>query len=617
MNPTLADKVKSFPERPGIYIFSDGKGRALYVGKAANLRARVRSYLSPRGDGRVQVRFLIERAADVEFVATATEQEALLLENTVIKKRKPLYNVKLRDDKAFLMLRLDRSEAWPWFTLVRRRRQDGAEYFGPYASAKSVRSTLRLLHKVVPLRDCTDAVFHNRSRPCIKHQIGRCPAPCVGLIQRQDYVRLLDEAVQILGGDAAALRRSLTRQMREAAAELEFERAQALKVQVEALAKVVEQQSVVGTGVDQDVLGLCRVGDEVCAVFLLFRGGKLESSRRFHLRSQLPDELLLADLLGRFYEGERYVPAQVLVPAEVAEADLVRQWLSDKRGSKVQLRTPQRGSGYKNLGIAMENARLVDQASADAGARRRRGAEELAKKVGLGEAPETIHCIDVSTIQGKHTVASRVAFRNGRPDKDHYRRFQISGEAAGDDFSAMAEVVRRSLTLCLTKEGGELPDLLVVDGGRGQVTAAGRTIADLGLSGDLTWVGLAKSKPAGQGRGRERHRVGERLYLPDQAVPVPLADAAPETLLVAAIRDEAHRFAITYHRSRRGKGGLAGELDGIAGVGPARRRSILRHFGSLAAVRAASLAELCRVPGLPRTVAERVHAAVAEAQPRG
>jgi len=609
----IAAKVKSFPQRPGIYIFTDARGRALYVGKAANLRARVRSYLSPGGDGRVQIRFLIEKAADVEFMATATEQEALLLENTVIKKRRPLYNVKLRDDKSFLMLRLDRSDPWPWFTLVRRRRRDGAEYFGPYASAKSVRCTLRLLHKVVPLRDCTDAVFHNRSRPCIKHQIGRCPAPCVGLVVKEEYDRLLAEAVAILSGDASGLLRSLQRQMSEAAELLQFERAQALKVQVQALGQVVEQQTVVGTGVDQDVVGLCRVGDEVCAVFLLFRNGKLESSRRFNLRSRLPNELLLADLLGRFYEGERYVPAQVLVPGEVCEAELVRQWLSGKRGSKVQLRTPQRGSGYRNLMIAMENARLADAVAADQGDRRRRGAEELARRLGLAEAPETIHCIDVSTIQGKHTVASRVAFRDGRPDKDHYRRFKISSEAAGDDFSAMAEVVRRSLTLCLTKEGGELPDLLVVDGGRGQVTAAARTLADLGLSEDLALAGLAKSKLVG--RGRERRASGERLFQCGRSAPVPLADDAPETLLVAGIRDEAHRFAITYHRNTRGRGGLTGELDEIEGVGPTRRRSILRHFGSLAAVKTASLEELCQVPGLPRKIAERVHGAVAH--PRG
>ncbi|MHC4079123.1 MAG: excinuclease ABC subunit UvrC [Planctomycetota bacterium] len=612
MKSTIAAKVKRFPQRPGIYIFTDARGHALYVGKAANLRARVRSYLSPGGDGRVRIPFLVEEAADVEFVATATEQEALLLENTVIKKRKPLYNVKLKDDKSFLMLRLDRAEPWPWFTLVRRRRNDGAEYFGPYASAKSVRRTLRLLHKVVPLRDCTDAVFHNRSRPCIKHQIGRCPAPCVGMIPTARYDGLLDEAVAILHGDAAPLLHGLQRQMAEAAEQLEFERAQALKTQIQALALVAERQTVVGAGAeDQDVVGLHRVGDEVCAVFLLFRQGKLESSRRFSLRSRLPSDLLLADLLGRFYEGDRYVPAQVLVPGEVAEAELVRQWLTARRGRKVLLRTPQRGAGRRNLVTAMDNARLADAVVANEAARRRRGAEELARKAGLAEAPETIHCIDVSTIQGKHTVASRVAFRDGRPDKDRYRRFKISSAAAGDDFSAMAEVVRRSLTLCLTKEEGELPDLLVVDGGRGQVTAAARTMAELGLSEDLALAGLAKSRL--RGTGRERRASGERLFLPDRAAPVALVADAPATLLVAAIRDEAHRFAITYHRRTRGN--LAGELDEIAGVGPARRRSILRHFGSLAGVRNATLEELCAVPGLPRPVAERVHEAVGGGAP--
>ncbi|MEE9126880.1 MAG: excinuclease ABC subunit UvrC, partial [Planctomycetota bacterium] len=361
----IGAKVKRFPQRPGIYIFTNAEGRALYVGKAADLRVRVRSYLSPGGDGRVRIPFLVEEATDVEFLVTATEQEALLLENTVIKKRKPLYNVKLKDDKSFLMLRLDRSQPWPWFTLVRRRRNDGAEYFGPYASAKSVRRTLRLLHKVVPLRDCTDPVFHNRSRPCIKHQIGRCPAPCVGMIGELAYDGLLAEAVAILQGNAGGLLKSLERQMTAAAKALRFEQAQALKVQIQALGQVAERQRVVGRGGDQDVVGLYRVGEELCCVFLLYRQGKLESSRRFNLKSRLPDDLLLADLLGRFYEGDRYVPAQVLVPGEVAEAELVQQWLSDKRGRKVQLRTPRRGDARRSLLTAMENARLADAVVAD------------------------------------------------------------------------------------------------------------------------------------------------------------------------------------------------------------------------------------------------------------
>ncbi|MEE2885881.1 MAG: GIY-YIG nuclease family protein, partial [Planctomycetota bacterium] len=285
MNQNIAARVGRFPKEPGVYIFLDGDGKALYVGKAARLRDRVRSYLKPGGDGRAAMRFLESEASDVEFLVTRTEQEALLLENTIIKKRKPKYNVKLKDDKSFLMLRLDPAEPWPWFRLVRRRKDDGGLYFGPYASAKSVRRTLRLLHKVVPLRDCSDSVFRNRSRSCLKHQIGRCPAPCVGEVGVAEYAGLVERAVGILNGQAGPLLRDLKRQMTAASGALEFERAQALKVQIEALTRVAERQGVVGEGdADVDVVGLHRLGDEVSAVFLLYRGGKLEGSRRFAFR---------------------------------------------------------------------------------------------------------------------------------------------------------------------------------------------------------------------------------------------------------------------------------------------------------------------------------------------
>ena len=607
MNQQIVAKVSRFPTGPGVYIFTDAAGVALYVGKAANLRARVRSYLRPGGDGRVGIRFLEDRAEDVEFLATVTEQEALLLENTVIKKRKPTFNVRLKDDKAFLMLRLDRREEWPWFRLVRRRKRDGADYFGPYASASSVRRTLRLLHKVAPLRDCSDGVFNNRSRPCVKHQIGRCPAPCVGLIDRAGYDGLLDRAVQILRGNVGPLLRTMRNDMDGAVATLEFERAQALKVQIEALCRVAERQTVVGGDrLDEDAVGLHRVGDEVCAVFLMFRDGLLESSRRFKFRSRLPDDLLLADLLGRFYEGDHYVPRDVLVPAEVAEASLVCDWLIGKRGGKVEIVQPQRGRRRRHLEMATENARLSDAMEADQVARRSSAAAALAPLVGLEEAPRRIHCLDVSTIQGTSTVASRVCLVHGVPDKDGYRRFRISAGSSGDDFAAMDEAVRRSLTRSLTDERDELPDLLIVDGGRGQLSAALGAIDELGLRDELAVVGLAKSRL--RGVGDARWETGERLFLPDASDPTPLADGASETLLVAYARDEAHRFAIRYHRKVRGK--LTSKLDEIQGVGPERRRRLLRHFGSLSGVRRASCDELRGVPGLPGSVADRVFEAL-------
>ncbi|MBL9079455.1 MAG: excinuclease ABC subunit UvrC [Planctomycetes bacterium] len=611
MDPRIADKVARFPDGPGVYVFRDAAGEALYVGKAADLRARVRSYLKPGGDGRFQLRFLAAEAHDVEFVATATEQEALLLENTVIKKEQPRYNLKLKDDKSFLLLRLDRREPWPWYRLVRRRQDDGAAYFGPFASAKAVRRTLRLLHKIAPLRDCGDHVFHNRTRPCIKHQIGRCPAPCVGLVTREAYDVLLDHSVRILRGDVGPVLGELRERMQAAAASLEFERAQALKDQVQALQLVAEPQAVVASAGDEDALGLHRHGDEVAVAFLQFRGGALENCRRVQLRSQLPADLLVGELLGRFYEGDRYVPATVLVPTLPAEAAIITGWLQHKRGGRVELHVPQRGDKRRHLDLALQNAELGDALAADAAARARAAADRLGAVLGLPEAPRRLHCLDVSTMQGTSTVASRVCFVDGQPQKDQYRRFRISKEHAGDDFAAMAEAVRRSLQLCLERDDEELPDLLVVDGGKGQLAVAERAVRELGLDGDLWLCGLAKSRL--RGIGDARAPTAERLFVPGRDEPIPLGDRAAETLLVAALRDEAHRFAITYHRQQRSR--ITSELDDVPGVGPSRRRALLRRFGSLTALRAASLAELRATPGLPPAVADAVFAALQA--PRG
>lgn len=602
MHPLIEAKTARFPDGPGVYIFLDRHRRALYVGKAAALRARVRSYLKPGGDGRPQLRFLEHEAADVEFVATATEQEALLLENTVIKKQKPRYNIKLKDDKSFLLLRLDPSEPWPWYRLVRRRRDDGALYFGPYASAKAVRRTLRLLHKIVPLRDCSDHVFQNRTRPCIKHQIGRCPAPCVDRIDRAAYEGLLQRSLRLLRGDTTAVMRELRAAMAAAAEQLEFERAQALKQQLEALQLVGEKQTVVSGSADEDVLGLHRVGDEVAGAFLSFRDGALESCRRFSFRSSLPSQLLLGELLGRLYEGDRHVPPVVLLPELPDEVELLAQWLRHKRGGTVELLVPQRGDRRRHLELAAQNAALADAVAADAEGRRRAGAERLAALLDLAAAPVRLHCIDVSTTQGRDTVAARVCFEHGRPLRSQYRRFRIAPEHGGDDFAAMQEAVRRSLVLCLERDDEELPDLLVVDGGRGQLAAARRAIAELGLDDDLAVCGLAKSRL--RGLGDDRSTTGERLVRADRDEPLRLQAGSPEELLIAALRDEAHRFAVTYHRKRRGR--LDSELDAIPGVGPARRRVLLRHFGSLTQLRCASLEELRAVPGLPTAVADAV-----------
>lgn len=601
MHERVAGLARKLPHAPGCYVFRDGGGQALYVGKAGDLRKRVASYLRPGGDGRFGIGFLEREARDLEFVVTRTEQEAILLENTLIKKFKPRYNIKLRDDKAFLMLRLDRGEAWPWFRFVRRRRPDGAEYFGPFGSASSARRTLKLLHKLVPLRDCRDGVFRGRTRPCLKYQIGRCPGPCVGLIERAEYDGLLDRATRILRGEHRDVVAELTRRMEEAAGELRFEEAQAIKENLSALQRITEKQSIVGSKLfDRDVVGCFALQSEVHVAVLRYRDAGLEGSQVHHFQTELPLAELLSTFLTRLYEGDRYVPAQILLPLEPLDLDGLTGWLEEKRGSRCELKVPQKGDKRQAVEMASRNAQLAGEAW-------RRGDEdietellELQQLLNLPELPRRIHCLDVSTIQGRHTVASRVAAKDGQAHRPEYRRFEIRGDAGGDDFAAMRQAVERSLRLCLDRDDEELPDLLLIDGGKGQLSAALAALDACGLGDELPVAGLAKDRDRGEGVS-----TGERVFLPGRPLPIPLREGSASFRILTGVRDEAHRFAIGYHRKLRQR--IGSELDEVPGLGPTRRRLLLRHFGSLDGVKNASLDELRSVRGLPQAVAEAVH----------
>ncbi len=526
MDRQVEQRARKLPHAAGCYIFRDGSGRALYVGKAGDLRKRVASYLRPGGDGRLSIAFLEREARELDFVATSTEQEAILLENTLIKKFKPRYNIKLRDDKAFLMLRLDRSEEWPWFRFVRRRYADGAEYFGPFGSASSARRTLKLLHKYVPLRDCRDAVFRNRSRACLKYQIGRCPAPCVGLIEREDYAVLLDRACRILRGDHRDLVEVLSEQMQAAAAELRFEEAQAIKESLQALTRMTERQGIVGSGLfDRDAIGYWASGRYVHLALLRYRDAGLEASQVHHFETELPLPELFSSFLIRLYEGDRYVPSQILLPLEPLDFDGLAAWLHEKRGGRCELKIPVKGDKRKAVEMAVNNARLAGQAWQRGDADVDAELAELRQLLNLPGLPKRIHCLDVSTIQGRHTVASRVAAKDGQAHRPEYRRFEIRGEAAKDDFASMRQAVERSLRLCLDREDEEIPDLLLIDGGRGQVSAAVAALDACGLGEELPVAGLAKDR-----QHAERGSTGERVFLPGRSRPIPLSpgSASPE-----------------------------------------------------------------------------------------
>jgi excinuclease ABC subunit C len=594
--------MEGVARRPGVYLFRDGQDGVLYVGKARDLRARLSSYRRPGGDGRVQIPFLERDARSVETIVTRTEGEAILLEDALIKQHKPPHNVRLKDDKSFLMLRLDTSERFPRLKFVRAhspkqgKSPGRSRLFGPYASSGAVRATLSDLHRVVPLRDCPDSVLNNRSRPCLKFQIGLCSAPCVDEIDEAAYAELVDRAVRILSGDTAELEQDLERRMNEASRRLEYERAGAWRDRLKALRRTVEGQGVRPRDrVERDALGLARVGDEAVVHRLVFREGRLAESRSHRFRSELSDAELMHNVLTALYAGgRRQVPEEILMSCSAADEEM----LSASLGSGVRLLCPGGGERGRMLGIAGENARttlerlLHEEETGEALVGRVQGLLDLP------HPPEVIDCFDVSNLQGNSVVASRVRFRRGLADRSGYRRFKVRGVEGQDDFASMREVVRRSLRRGMDE--GSLPDLVVIDGGKAQLDSALAARDETG-AWDVHFVGLAKARGERKVRGKRKGKSEERLVLPGVPEALELERNSPVRLLFERIRDEAHRFAITYHRKERGK--IRSQLDSIPGVGAVKRKALLRTFGSVAGVKAASVEEIAAVSGVGEILA--------------
>jgi excinuclease ABC subunit C len=603
--------IDEVPERPGVYLFRDREGRVLYVGKARRLKSRLRSYRRPGGDGRIGVRFLETQAERVETIVTRTEQEALLLEDALIKQHKPPHNVRLKDDKSFLMLRLDAGERFPRLRFVRQHSPKvgrklapptgRARYFGPFASARAVRQTLSDLHRVIPLRDCPDSVFAHRTRPCLKHQIGLCSAPCVGLIDEDGYARLVERAAAVLSGDTRELEAELEGRMQAASAEQEYERAAMWRDRLAAVRRTVERQGVRPRDrVDRDVLALARAGREAVVHRLAFRDGRLGESRSHLFHSELPDAELWHNVLTALYgAGRRRAPGEVVLAALPEERELLEGVL----GEGVQLVVPAGGERRRMLDLAGENARTALARRQREGAQEEAALEALEQLLDLDAPPEVIDCFDISNLQGTNIVASRVRFRGGHPDKAGYRRFKVRSVSGQDDFASMHEVVARSLRRGVRDD--DLPDLVVIDGGAQQLAAAleARSEAD---AWEVPMVALAKARSQRSVRGRRKAPSEERVFLPGASEPIELARHSPARHLLERVRDEAHRFAITYHRRERGR--ITSQLDAIPGVGDARRKALLRRFGSVAGVRAASVEQLAAVPGigpeLARTIQE-------------
>jgi excinuclease ABC subunit C len=600
----LAAKLTALPADPGVYLLKDRAGKVIYVGKAQSLRARVQSYFRG-GDGRYQVEFLVRRVGDVEVLVTRNEKEALILENNLIKQYKPRYNIRLKDDKSYVSVKITVQDEWPRILVTRKIIKDGGKYFGPYASAWSVRETIDTIRKIIPLRTCSDGVFRNRSRPCLEYQIKRCLGPCCLPVDRAVYQQHLHEAVMLLEGKSQQLVRQLQNRMEVAADALHFEDAARLRDKIRAIERTQERQQMVAHwGADQDIVGMYREGGFIEAQVLFVRQGKLTGNQTYSFEDfELPDEEVVEALLTQFYQGERYIPDEILVPVDLEDAEVRAEYLGERKGKRAEIFRPQRGDKLRLLQMAAENAAQSFRERQDADRKRERMSEELQRRLHLRNAPKRIECFDISNIQGRVAVGSMVTFDEGEPDKNRYRRFRIKTVPGADDFRMMYEVLKRRFTRA--KAAGDYPDLLVVDGGKGQLNVALEVLRELEIS-EVDAVGLAKMRVERAPQATEITRSEERVFLPGRKNPVILKRNSTALFLLQRVRDEAHRFAITYHRQLRTKERLRSVLDTIPGVGSLRRKRLLRHFGSLQRIRAASEDELAQVPGVSRLLAAEI-----------
>ncbi len=598
-------KLDLIPPEPGVYLLRDKAGKVLYVGKAKSLRARVRAYFREGGDGRFQVRFLMTRVRDFDTLVTASEKEALILENNLIKQYRPRYNIRLKDDKSYLSAKVTK-HPWPRIMVTRKIVKDGGRYFGPFGSADGLRETIDVIRKVFPLRTCSDAVFRNRTRPCLEYQIKRCLGPCCLPVDREEYQRHLDAAIMLLEGRDLELLKAMRERMKEYAGRLEFEEEAKLRDRVRAIEKTVEKQTVLHHwGIDQDIFGLYREGGFIEAIVLMVRRGKLTSSQSWSFEDlEFSDHDVLADLLTQFYAGARYLPDEVLLPVELEDAEVRAELLSERRGKKVSLLVPQRGEKAHLLQMAIDNARQSFAARRDSEKTRERMLEELRTRLRLRNTPKRIECYDISNLQGTMVVASQVVFDEGQPRKDLYRRYRIRTVQGQDDFASMSEVLTRRLARAVKEQ--EYPDLIVVDGGKGQLNMALAVMRELGLTEQIDVISLAKQHVLNGPRSQQVVKSEERVFLPNRKDPVVLKQNSNALFLLVRIRDEAHRFAITYNRELRRRARLRTILADIEGIGPVRARALLRHFGSLKRIRAATVEELAQVRGINRDLAAAV-----------
>jgi excinuclease ABC subunit C len=600
---TLKTKLGRLSASPGVYLFKGNRGEILYVGKALVLSDRVRSYFQKATDTAPKTRLMVGLVADIESIITGSELEALILESSLIKRHRPRFNVVLRDDKQYPYLRLPIKDPFPRFSIVRRIQKDGALYYGPYVPAGALRETMRIIKSVFPLATCTIDIDGKAERACIEYEIKRCMAPCIGNQTSLEYHEIVKQARMFLDGRNTDLLRQYRARMEAASERQDFEEAARIRDRIFKIERVLERQRVAQTeNVDQDVIGLARAGAAADIQMLFVRGGLLVGRKDFHWADvqDVSDSELVRSVVQQFYNKEIIPPKQLLLPVDLPETDLISTWLSEKKCEKVRVLVPERGLKHHLVQLAEENATVALKDHQRDEATGRAATEELQRLLHLRKIPTRIEGFDISNIQGNQGVASMVVWQAGETRKSDYRRFRIRTVEGANDFASIKEVVSRHY-VGVTAEQRPLPDLILIDGGIGQLAAAMEGLREAGLS-EIDIMALAKAK------GEKE----ERVFLPGRKNPVVLNPSSPATHLLQRVRDEAHRFAVSYHRRLRGKVLLTSKLDEIPGVGPAKRRDLLRHFGSVEALRATSEEELQRVGGIgPKTAAE-VRAALAD-----
>ena len=591
MQSKIQEQLKLLPTNPGVYLMKNEQAKIIYVGKAINLKNRVKSYFQSSKNHSPKVKSMVEKISDFEYIITANEIEALILECNLIKKYRPKYNISLRDDKTYPYIKVTLNEDYPTVSITRKILKDGAKYFGPYTSAGAVHEVLNLLKKLFQIRSCRQM---NTKRPCLEFHIKRCLAPCTGRVAKSEYREMIKSLCLFLEGRNEVVLKELTSRMQIAAENFQFELAAKLRDQVLAIEKISAKQNIIIGSSDQDIIGLARKADEACIQIFFIRSGKMIGRDHFLLNGteDETDSALLNAFLEQYYNKATFIPKEILLPAEIENEEILSAWLSQKKNAKVSFGLPQRGVKKEMVLMANDNAVVVleeQMIKNSAGIEQTVGAmKDLGRYLRMEKELKRIECFDISHIQGSETVASMVVFSNGAPDKQEYRRYKLkSVEGKPDDFKSMQEVVGRRYR----QSDGIMPDLIIIDGGKGQLNSALEIIRALGHY-QIPVVGLAKQF--------------EYVFLEGQSEPVILPPNSKALYLIQRIRDEAHRFAITYHRKLRHKRNLVSVLDHIEGVGPTRRKALWDAFGSIAEIKKAKITDLTAVPGISENIANNI-----------